>query len=247
MNTAQKIVDGLDRLISWIVGLLLILALMFGAYAILDTYLVYARAGVDQTLLNWKPRADNLDFSRLQAINPDICGWITVDNTHIDFPVLQGEDNDDYLNRDYAKEYSLGGSIFLDCSNDSGFQDYYSLLYGHHMDGGAMFGDIKRFEEPAYFDSRKTGTLYTPEQVYNLELFAVMHVDAYDSVMFRVPWNVGGEQLIRYVGEHAMYQRGSLDGDRRILAMSTCSLTTTNGRTVLLAWMNPYSGKDESN
>lgn len=245
MHTAQKIVDGADAFVTRVVSILLLLALLFGAYALIDTYLVYARAGVADELLALKPDAADPDFSELQAINPDICAWLTLDGTHIDHPIVQGKDNDEYLNIGIYRETVLGGSIFMDYRNDFAFGDYYSLLYGHHMDNGAMFGDIREFEAQSYYDAHQTGTLYTPGLAYDLEIIACLHVDAYDGMLFSVPWNSEQDKLLSYIAENALFQSGSATAVDKLLAMSTCSDATTNGRTVLIAKMHPHAAEED--
>ena len=98
-----------------------------------------------------------------------MCAWLTVDGTKIDYPVVQGETNLEYINQDIYGEFALSGSIFLDSRNDRKFIDSYSLLYGHHMDNGAMFGDVMNYKEKEYFESHKTGTLYLNEQLEKRE------------------------------------------------------------------------------
>ena len=95
---------------------------------------------------------------------------MTLDNTNIDHPVVQGQDNLTYVNRDVYGNFALAGSIFLDSRNDSSFSDPYSLLYGHHMENSGMFGDLALYKEEAFFQENSTGYLITPEGVYDLEI-----------------------------------------------------------------------------
>ena len=81
------------------------------------------------------------------AINPDVRGWLTIDGTHVDYPIVQGEDDMEYVNKGVYGEFSLSGTIFLDSENTSDFSDCYNLLFGHHMANGAMFGDVVRFTD----------------------------------------------------------------------------------------------------
>lgn len=78
---------------------------------------------------------------------------MTIDDTNIDYPVMQGEDNNEYLNKDPFGNYALSGSIFLDRRNNPEFKDYYSLIYGHHMEHGMMFGAIDEYLNEDYFNS----------------------------------------------------------------------------------------------
>ena len=70
----------------------------------------------------------------MQALNPDVCGWLTIDGTHIDYPLVQGATNMDYINRDVYGEFSLSGAVFLDSRSKADFSDGYSIVYAHHME-----------------------------------------------------------------------------------------------------------------
>lgn len=84
-------------------------------------------------------------------LNKDVVGWITIFDTHISYPVVQGKDNQEYLNKDVFGKFSFSGSIFLDYRNACDFTDSYSIIYGHHMEYGAMFGDVVEFKNDDYF------------------------------------------------------------------------------------------------
>ncbi|MCI1721882.1 MAG: class B sortase [Lachnospiraceae bacterium] len=242
MKTAgQKLIRGMNRVLDTAVAIALTVVLLYGGYALWDTYSVYNKTAVSGEIMHFKPDISNPTLSELQAVNEDVCAWLTIDGTHIDYPVLHGTDNSEYLNKNIYDEYSLGGSIFLDCQNKPDFTDFYSLLYGHHMDGGAMFGDVKNFEQADYFDSHRTGTLIASGKSFRLEIAACMHVDAYDTYMFTpgVPTGTGRQALLSYIQKNALhYRETGIDTDSRILALSTCSSATTNGRTIIVARMS---------
>lgn len=189
--------------------------------------------------MRYKPTVGDPTLEDLQRINPDVCAWLTIDDTKIDYPVLQSADNSHYLNKNMRGEYSLGGSIFLDYRNSRDFTDSYSLLYGHHMYGGAMFGEIRDFEGQSFFDDHPVGYLIVPGFCYDLQIFAVLHVDAYSSLLFDVGQNqTAPDKRLAYITANAVQFRdiGVTPSDR-LLAMSTCSSATTNGRTVVIARM----------
>jgi sortase B len=188
----------------------------------------------------FKPTAANegKSFEEFKAINPDIFSWLTVYGTHIDYPVVQGQDNMKYVNTNAEGQYSLSGAIFLDytCSND--FSDFSSLFYGHHMERSAMFGDIGNFADKDYFDARPYGSLYYNGQEHGLEFFAFVHADAYDSTVFQTNITDRGAQeaYLNRLYELAVNTRdiGGVTADDRIVLLSTCSATSTNGRDILV-------------
>lgn len=93
-----------------------------------------------------------VDFAELQKINPDVVGWIYGADTHINYPVVQGKDNNYYLHRMFTGEDNRAGSIFLDSTNNKDFSDVHSILYGHHMKNGAMFHDLMEYKNQEYYD-----------------------------------------------------------------------------------------------
>ena len=246
LETAARLTRGADKVLNFFISILIIVALLFGGFAIWDTYRIYDGAGIDSELLKYKPTLSgdpdsNPSLSELIALNPDVRGWLTVDDTGIDYPVVQGNTNADYINTDVYGNYSLSGSIFMDCRNAEDFSDFYTLLYGHHMDGGKMFGNVERFHEASYFDSHLSGALFTPDKTYRLEIFACIAIDAYDKMVFDpAGQNEAGTQaeMLAYIKEHALqYREIGLSAEDRIIGLSTCSDVTTNGRTVVYARM----------
>lgn len=242
-------IRGLNALFSLVVFLCFFVVVAYAGYALWDNSQVYAAAeNVRDEMLQFKPQPDGEEggptFHELQAVNPDVCAWVTLDNTNIDHPVLQGTDNLSYINRDVYGNFSLAGSIFLDSRNDTAFADPYSLLYGHHMENSGMFGDLDLYKDEEFFRENRTGLLMTPEGVYDLEIFSCLLVEASDEYIFEPEaWQGDLEGAFSYVKENAMYLReeiwGSLDGDSRILALTTCSGEFSDARTVVLAVMHP--------
>jgi sortase B len=250
LETAQRLIRAADKLINFTVGLVLMLGLFYAGYALWDAYMVYAKTGVSSEIQYYKPSGadvSNPTLPELQAINADVCAWLSVDDTNIDFPVLRGQTNTDYLNQDIYHEYALGGSIFLDCRNEKDFSDRYSLIYGHHMDGGAMFGDLANFADEEYFNEHAAGWLYLPGETYRLQFYAFLNVDAYATPMFDVELDAEGyESLLTYIQTEAMYKRDTtVTANDSIVALSTCSSATTNGRSILVAKMEEYKGAGE--
>lgn len=112
-----------------------------------------------------------IDFEELKKINTDVIGWITIDNTNINYPITQAEDNDYYLKRDINKNLSSCGNIFLDCDNKNDFTDANSVIYGHNLRSGGMFGDLKDINEGKLGDEVYV-KIYTPENEYTYQVIA---------------------------------------------------------------------------
>lgn len=244
MERAAMLARAGNWILSVIVGILILVMLLYGGYSLWDTAMLYQGAFVSSDLLKYKPSSGKTDgptLAELAALNPDVRGWLTIDDTHIDYPVVQGKTDMEYINKDVYGEFSLSGSIFMDSRNAADFSDSYCLLYGHHMDNGAMFGDVVEFVNKDYFDSHRTGTLYLIDgSVYTIELFACIEIDAFDSVVYQPTaqeqGNVG--PLLEYIREKAVqYREIGVTTSNQIIGLSTCAEAETNGRVVVFGRM----------
>lgn len=228
-----------DKLLSIFAALLIFIMLAYGGYSLWDNYMINHSAFLGSDLLKYKPvdsggTGENLSLEDLMLVNEDTRGWITIDNTHVDYPVVQGEDDMEYVNKDVFGDFSLSGAIFLSYLNKPDFSDSYSLLYGHHMDNGGMFGDVIEFTDAEYFAELETGTLYLPHKTYKIRLFACMEVDAYDRLVYSHGDGCDMQALLNYLKTDATnYRDIGVTADDKIIGLSTCVDATTNGRVVL--------------
>lgn len=229
-----------DRIISVIVGLLILVMLLYGGYSLWDTAMLYRGAFTSSDLMKYKP-ADTEEgeptLQELQKINPDVRGWLTVDDTHIDYPVVQGKTDMEYVNKDVYGEFSLSGSIFMDSRNSADFSDNYTLIYGHHMANGAMFGDITSFVEQKYFDAHKTGRLYFLDgKSHEITLYACVEADAYDELIYQPDsWDeTNMASLLSYIQQQAVQFRDiGITPEDTLIGLSTCAEAETNGRVIV--------------
>lgn len=166
-------------------------------------------------------------FSELLAINPDTVAWLTMDGTHIDYPVVRSTDNFDYLDKSFEGRFYAGGTLFMD-KNNSSPEDTYCIIHGHHMAAGVMFGDLSRYLDPDFFGSNSTGTLLTADYDYDILVFASGIFDAYDQNVY-MP---GNDIPLEYIKEHAINLRDGVDTDH-ILMLSTCYDDMTDRRTAV--------------
>lgn len=119
-----------------------------------------------------------VDFEKLKNINSDVVGWIIMEGTQVNYPIVQGENNFYYLNHSYEKKYSSFGSIFLDYSSSSDLSDKNSFIYGHHTRNGSMFGELKKYMNTNFFNEHPSFYLYTPNGNYKADIFSVYTADA---------------------------------------------------------------------
>ncbi|WP_230398557.1 class B sortase [Novisyntrophococcus fermenticellae] len=243
LKTAAVIARAGNKVLSFAAAVMILLLLLYGGYSLWDTVMVYKGAFADDELMRFKPSdnsGNNPTLDELRKINPDVCGWITIQDTNIDYPVVQGKTDMEYINKDVYGEFSLSGSVFLDSRNQPDFSDSYSLVYGHHMANGAMFGDIVKFVNNSYFVKHKTGTLYLPDDTYTINLFACMKTDAFDSRIF-YPDSQNRENLnefLEYIRIGAVqYRETDVKAGDSLIGLSTCSEAETNGRVVVFGWL----------
>lgn len=230
-----KVLRFLDGLTSTAVGVLLMLLAVYAGYALWDNGQVYAAAAeVRTSLLELKPSEEGASFEALRAVNGDVCGWVTLDGTGVDYPVVQGADNLTYVNTDVYGEFSLAGSIFLDSRCASDFSDGYSLLYGHHMAGGQMFGDLEKYQDAAFLETHTGGTLLLPERTCRLEVLGCLLISASEPQIFQ-PEGRDAAALLDWARDTALVWRKAAAAPDQVLALSTCSSAFTDARTVVLA------------
>lgn len=181
--------------------------------------------------------------STLQSLEdsvPDLYGWIYVDGTDINYPMVKGEDNDYYLNRATDRSWDVLGSIFVDYRNRWAVEDPYNrniVIYGHNLTWGGMFHDVqKMFENEELFRSSYV-YIYTFDGVFVYEPIAVYEANAYYKY-FRTHFDHGWEftAFANGMAENSIYPEDVVfDEDDRMITLSTCTNTYVDGRYVLQA------------
>lgn len=240
----------INDIISFVLLLCILISMAYALFALWDNHRIYQQAqDVQADMIKLKPKDtgdEGPSFDELQQINPDVKAWLSMENTNIDFPVLQGESNLSYINKDVYGNFALCGSIFMDCRNKPDFSDSYNILYGHHMEGSNMFGDLDKYKEESFFLENPHGELLLPDRKYDLTAFAVLVIKASDENIFSpYNWEDSAGTMLDYVKENAMYLRGdiveslSAQDYPQVLALTTCSGEFTDARTVLLTVMTP--------
>ena len=225
--------------INFIVAIVSLLLFLICVYAMIDAVMVYNGAN-DSGIMKYKPAVGNTE--ELRELSADAVAWITVDSTRIDYPVMQGKTNAEYLNRDPYGEFSLSGSIFLDNRNDKTFSDPYSLIYGHHMEYGAMFGSLDEYKDKAFFDAHRTGLLtVTYGDEYNIGIFAVCKAQATEKVIFDPPES-NNQALLEYLNDHALiYDPSGVGAGLKLIALSTCQSAESNERLIVFGVLTPQN------
>jgi len=237
----KRVVAFIDGLVDRAMLLILFLMLSLGLYCLYDSSQVYSAADAVQYSA-YKPEAEeSVNFEELRAMNPEVVGWLTVNDTPIDYPVVQAADNRKYLDTTVEGEYRLSGSIFLDYRNAPAFSDYNSIIFGHHMEQDKMFGCLSDFKDEVYFEEHPYGNLHFQAADgcwvdKGLEFFAVILTDAYDFDLYTPAVAGKGRQTyLNHIYEIALHERQMDVGvQEKLVLLSTCTSEITNGRYILV-------------
>ncbi|MBR3423475.1 MAG: class B sortase, partial [Clostridia bacterium] len=245
----MRLLNGFNHVLARILAVVLTGVLLISGYALFSNFRTYRDAeDVYNDLLKLKPDAEDEDlssaFDTLRAINPDIRAWLTVEGTKIDYPVLQGKDNVYYMNRDVYLDTSLAGSIFLDSRNSGNFTDPYTIIYGHHMDRGLMFGDLDLFLDKDFFDEPRKVTITTENGDLEYRILAVMSVnDSTREIFDPDSSSLGLDARYGVIAEKSVFTSasvmeeflGNLDSSA-VVALVTCTNGPTGNRLVLFIY-----------
>ena len=169
-----------------------------------------------------------VDFDKLKSVNEDVVGWIYVDALQdISYPIVKGKDNQTYLHQTYEKNYNFAGTIFVDYENSGDFSDCNTLVYGHNMKNGSMFGHLKKFrEDDRLYKQDKYFWILTPERNYRYEIISAyttgVNSDTY--TLFKGP----GEEFEKYLETIKGYSEIQTDDTDltikdKIVTLSTCT------------------------
>jgi sortase B len=177
-------------------------------------------------------------------INKEIIGWITVPDTDIDYPFVQGVDNAYYLTHDPYRKTAAAGSVFMDSRNQPDFFNFNTFLYGHHMKNGSIFGTLINFTDQSFLNNAKNGWIYVEGTAYEMIFFASLVIPASDEAVYNTIELVESKQksYLRYIKENARAYReidwgndSEFDQKTKIDTLSTCAYDFADARLVVMA------------
>lgn len=176
-----------------------------------------------------------VDFAALAEINPDIVGWIYIEDTRVNYPIVQGDDNEHYMTHLFSGKYNSSGCIFLDSRVEPDFSSWHSILYGHHMKNGTMFYDLRNYKQQEFFDEHPRALLLTPDGNYTVEFFSGCVASVESSA-----WDIAFASETEYASwltslkTRSLFQTDLAPAPTdRVLTLSTCSYEFDNARFVL--------------
>ena len=188
-----------------------------------------------------------VDWKALKKVNPDVQGWLYQKGTVINYPVVQGTDNDTYLHTRFDKQWSGGGTLFVDCRLEKDFKGFNSIIYGHHMKDGSMFRSIRGYtKEDGYYDKHKTLELATPHGNYHLVVFSAFITKATDEDTYKMTYDEAEKQA--YIDQawersELPITKNSVDVTKndRLVTLSTCAYDYEEARYIVMCKMVPWT------
>lgn len=188
-----------------------------------------------------------VDWKALKKVNPDVQGWLYQKDTVINYPVVQGTDNDTYLHTRFDKQWSGGGTLFVDYRMEKDFRGFNSIIYGHHMKDGSMFRSIRGYtKEEGYYDKHKTLELATPHGNYHLVVFSAFITKATDEDTYKMTYDEAEKQAYidrAWERSELPITRDSVDVTKndRLVTLSTCAYDYEEARYIVMCKMVPWT------
>lgn len=178
-------------------------------------------------------------------INSDYVGWLTIENTKVDYPVVSGPDNEYYLDKNFYKEQDIIGSIYMDHRNLGNGLDTHTILYGHYTERGLMFGDLDKYLDADYLKDHKTFTFRSLQGEVTYEIFSV-HISPsegpfLDTTFFETSY--GDFQTL--LKETSQISIDAIPTEsQKIISLITCNYAVKDGRLFIHAMEVPSPSPD---
>lgn len=182
-----------------------------------------------------------IDFEQLQQVNPDVTAWITAEEDVIDYPVVQGTDNEYYLTHLFTRAPNKLGSLFVDYRTPGDFTARNTIIYGHNMKDGSMFSSLTKYKDQDYYEAHPEMTLYTPDGAYRIEFFAGIVADGdYEFIRYQFTDDEDFMAYAQTLREESTFQAEvDITATDRIVALCTCSYEFNNARYALFGKLVP--------
>lgn len=174
----------------------------------------------------------SVDFSTLKQENEDIIGWIYCENTPINYPVVQSNDNEYYLRRLANGEYNIAGSIFMDYRNSASLEDNNTIIYGHNMKNNTMFGSLQEYKSQEYYDNHKIMYYFTPEKNYMIKIFAGYTISV-ESDIYNLAV-IDEKEIEGLINKSDFKSDVDIRQDDKIVTLSTCAYDYDGARYIVV-------------
>ncbi len=179
----------------------------------------------------------NLNLTALQQINADVIGWIFIPNTNISYPIVQGRDNQHYLDYTWDNRKSYVGSVFMECTNDPEFSDFNTILYAHNLKKKTMFSHLHKYKSQEFWEENPYVYIVTPSGAYRYQIFTAFEVPTTASC-YRIRFSAAFQKntMLTESMDASILETGITPSiDDRILTLSTCTGVIKTNRWVVQA------------
>lgn len=230
--------------------------ILFVVLAVLAGMLIWHfrdRAATLKELYLEESKEEEIDFAYWQEINSDVCAWIRVPGTKIDYPVLQSltEADSYYLTHDIYQDENVYGAVFIEKTNLSDFTNPNTIIYGHHMTDGSMFGELTRFEEPDFFEEHQEFTVYLPGETRVYEIVAAYRYPA-EHLLSAFDFSTE-EQTMEYcsrvpefAASYGGYAREGMELQAPFVTLSTCTSDNRSFRFLVQGRLADVKPREEN-
>ena len=180
---------------------------------------------------------ESMDLAALREVNPDVVGWILIPDTSINYPLMQGQDNDYYLNRTWDRQSNAMGSIFLEHLSSADLTDFNTIVYGHNMNDGSMFAGIREYRNREFWEKHPYVYILSDYGVYRYEIFAAYMANVKSNTYgLSFPSETSRRSFLDKALQDSVIDTGlEPETTDRILTLSTCSGAGYSHRWVLQA------------
>lgn len=185
-----------------------------------------------------------IQVENLQKENSDVVGWIEIEDTGINYPVLQGTDNEYYMTHNYKKQKSRNGSIFLNKDYDWTIPSSNLLIYGHNLNNGVMFQELLKYEKESFYKKHPNIRFTTEKEDAEFEIISVFKSRVYyksEKNVFRYYYFINAEseeeynQFITNVKKASLYNiDATAQYNEQLITLSTCAYYVEDGRFVVV-------------
>lgn len=217
-----------------IINVVLILAIIFSLYKVISKVVDYKESKNTYEKVREVKNNSNNFSEELIKINEDYKMWLEVPNTNIDYPVVQGEDNDFYLNHDFNKEKSSSGAIFIDYKNNID-KDKNIIIYGHNMKNKSMFQNLMKFKDEEFWKENNKIILTIDGKTYEYEIFSSYISNAKD-IDLKTNFE-NDDEYLKYIDDikkKSIFHRDmNIKSNDRIITLSTCSYEKDDARMII--------------
>ena len=221
------------KILRNIINIVLISIIAICAYKIYDKSAEYKKA--DESYEQIRLEKENENNNNLYDKYEDYRGWIKVDNTNIDYPIVQGKDNSFYLDKDINKNYVSSGSIFMNYLNN-GFNDENTVLFGHHMRNKTMFAQLKKYKEKEFFYGNNDIEIELKDgKTLKYKVFSAYVTDAKDNyIETNFADKTKYKEFLEKIKNKSIYKSNiDVNEDDKIITLSTCSYEFNDARMVV--------------